>query len=92
MPINTDSNIDPLRRRAIDRLLKKRQALNQAADELATMPASYGITGSVSVTNQKIADLKAEVSEIDLQIKRLLVGSPPGFSLSYPDYRWRFDL
>lgn len=87
--LNTDSHIDIIRRKAIDRLLKKRKRLEETADELANMPASYGITGSVSVTNRSIADVKAEITAIDLQIKQILSGDPAGMSLTYPNYRWR---
>ena len=87
--LNTDRQINDLRRKAIENLLKRRKALQATADELAAMPASYGITGSVSVTNQKIDDVKAQIGEIDLQIKQLLTGEPTGISLSYPNYRWR---
>ena len=87
--INFDPKIDEIRRKAIEKLLARRKALQAQADELAAMPASYGITGSVSVTNHSIDDLKKQITAIDLQIKELLVGEPAGISLSYPNYRWR---
>ena len=85
----TDPKISPIVKRAITRLLKKRSHLQEQADSLASSPASYSIVGSVSVTNQKVSDLKDEIAEIDLQIKQLLAGGASGMSLSYPDYRWR---
>ena len=85
----TDPKIKPIVKRAIERLLKKRSHLQEQVDALASTPASYSIVGSVSVTNQKVSDLKDELAEIDLQIKQMLTGGASGMSLSYPDYRWR---
>ena len=90
--ISTDPRLDDMRKRAIARLLARRKQLQQAADELATAPASYGITGSVNVTNQKTADLKQEIAEIDLQIKALLTGTSSSVNLTYPDYRIKWPL
>lgn len=87
--LNTDSHIEILKKKAVSRLLEKRKRLEETATELATMPASYGITGSVSVTNRNIADIKAEIADIDMQIKQILSGEPTGLCLSYPNYRWR---
>jgi len=87
--INFDPNIDNLRRKAIANLLARRKTLQAQADELAAMPASYGITGSVSVTNRSIEDIEKQITAIDLQIKSLLTGEPAGINLSYPNYRWR---
>ena len=87
--LDTDNHITDLRKRAINNLLKKRKKLQETADELSNMPASYGITGSVSVTNQKVADVEAQIETIDLQIRQLVSGDPSGINLSYPNYRWR---
>lgn len=87
--LNTDRNITDLRRKAIEALLKRRKALQAEADELLATPVSYGITGSVSVTNHKVDEIKAQISEIDLEIKQLVSGDPSGISLTYPNYRWR---
>lgn len=90
MPIENDPNISPMRRRAIEKLLERRKALRDQCDALASAPASYGITGSVNVTNRTLAELKAELAQVDAQIARLLGGNPNGLNLSYPDYAWRW--
>ena len=87
--LETDRHITELRRKAVEALLKKRKALQATADELAATPASYSIVGSVSVTSQKIDDIKAQISEIDLQIRQLVSNDPCGINLAYPNYRWR---
>lgn len=87
--LSTDPRILEIKKKALDKLLKKRSSLEEYAAELAKSPASYGITGSVSVTNQKVADVREEIATIDMQIKQLVAGEPAGISLSYPNYRWR---
>ena len=90
--ISTDPTIYEARKRAIANLLKKRKELEAVAASLMASPSSYGITGSVNVTNRDADSVRAEIAEIDLQIKQLLVGGGTGFSLSYPNYRWRWCL
>ena len=90
MPIDTDPNISSMKRRAIEKLLERRKALREQCDSLAASPASYGITGSVNVSNRTLAELKAELAQVDSQIARLLGGNPNGMNVSYPDYAWRW--
>lgn len=90
--ISTDPTVYEIRKRAIANLIKRRKELEKVADSLMSSPASYGITGSVNVTNRDADSVRAEIAEIDLQIKQLLVGGGTGFSLSYPNYRWRWCL
>ena len=90
--ISTDPTVYEIRKRAIANLIKRRKELEKVADSLMSSPASYGITGSVSVTNRDADSVRAEIAEIDLQIKQLLVGGGSGFSTSYPNYRWRWCL
>jgi len=89
---STDPTINGMRKRAISRLLERRKALQRTAEELASTPASYGITGSVNVTNRDPDQIRAEIAEIDQQLKTLLAGGNSGISLSYPDYRIKWPL
>ena len=90
--ISTDPTVYEIRKRAIAALLKRRKELEAVAASLMSSPASYGITGSVNVTNRDADSVRAEIAEIDLQIKQLLVGGGTGLSTSYPNYRWRWCL
>lgn len=85
--INLDPSLDEIRSRAIARLIERRRALEASADSLAAEPAAYGITGSVNVTNRDVDKIRAEIAEINLEIKQLLIGGGSGFSTSYPNYR-----
>ena len=90
MGIATDTRLADLRKRAVKKLMAKRKELEKEAAELMASPSSYGITGSVSVTNRDPNTIKNEIAEIDMQIERLLAGgTPQGMTLAYPDYRWR---
>lgn len=90
MAIATDTRLADLRKRAVRRLMEKRRALEKEAADLMASPASYGITGSVNVTNRDPNIIKNEIAEIDMQIEKLLAGgTPQGMALAYPDYRWR---
>ena len=80
--------MDELRKKAIDRLLKRREAIQKAYDELICEPDSYGITGAVNVSNRKLADLRKELASIDDKISALVAGNGvAGMTVKYPDYR-----
>ena len=81
-------HMDELRKHAIDRLMKRREAVQKAYDELINEPDSYGITGAVNVSNRKLKDLRDELASIDSKISSLLNGSGiAGMSIKYPNYR-----
>lgn len=80
-------NETDIKKKAIEKLLIRRAKLQEALDDIATQPASYGITGSVSVTNRSADEIQKQITAIDLQIKRLLTNEPNGISLAYPVYR-----
>ena len=81
-------HMDDLRKHAIDRLMKRREAVQKAYDELINEPDSYGITGAVNVSNRKLKDLRDELASIDSKISSLLNGSGiAGMSIKYPNYR-----
>lgn len=67
-------------------LLTRRKAAQTAYDALIAEPQSYGITGSVSATNQRLADLRAEISALDAQIAACCNGGK-GMSFNLPNYR-----
>ena len=49
----------------LQNLLARRAKLQQAYDDLISQPESYSISGSVSATNRKLAELRAELASID---------------------------
>ena len=75
-----------LRTTIVNTLLERRKKLQDAYDALISEPASYSIQGSVSATNQRLADLRAEIADIDNQVSQL-VGGGGGIERSYPNYR-----
>ncbi len=70
---------------ALNNLIKRRNKLQAAYDELADQPQSYTIQGSVSETKQKMADLRREIDAITAQITTLLHGGD-GIRRIYPNY------
>ena len=81
-------HMEELRKHAIDRLLKRREALQKAYDDLIAEPESYGITGAVNATNKRLEDLRKELAAIDSKLNGLLAGSGiAGMSIKYPNYR-----
>lgn len=80
--------MDELRKKAINRLMERRKALQEQYDALVSEPASYGITGSVNATNRGLDELRTEIVAIDAKINGLLSrSSVAGMSIKYPDYR-----
>lgn len=80
--------MEELRKKAIERLLKRREALQAAYDELIAQPASYGITGSVNAVNQKLSELRTEISVIDDRLSGLIEPTKvAGMSVRWPNYR-----
>lgn len=82
------------RTKALRRLLERRGRLQAEYDRLLTEPASFGITGSVNATNQKLSDLRAEIVALDSKIAAVAAphGSVAGMVVSLPDYRhWPGD-
>ena len=80
--------MDELRKRAIQRLLKRREALQAQYDELVAEPASYGITGSVNATNRSLKELREEIAVIDDRLTGLIEATKvAGMSVRWPNYR-----
>lgn len=80
--------MDEIRKHAIDRLMKRREALQKAYDDLIAEPESYGITGAVNASNKRLDDLRKEIAAIDDKISGLLNGSGiAGWAVKYPNYR-----
>lgn len=81
--------MDELRKKAINRLMERRKALQEQYDALVAEPASYGITGSVNATNRGLDEIRTEIVAIDAKINGLLSrSSVAGMSIKYPDYRY----
>ena len=83
-----------VRKKALAGLLKRRTALQAEYDRLINEPQSFGITGSVNATNQKLSDLRAELASLDAKISAVLApcGSVAGITIALPDYRhWPGD-
>lgn len=80
--------MDTATRSAIDKLLARRAAIQAEYDRLIAVPASYGITGSVSATNRGLRELRAELVAIDAKIAGLVSRTTvAGLSPRWPDYR-----
>jgi len=82
------------RKKAIAAVVARRRAIQAEYDRLLAEPASYGITGSVSATNQKLSDLRAEITALDAKLATLLQsgGHVAGMVIALPDYRhWPGD-
>ena len=93
-PINSEMENDA-RHKALKRLLARRKALQDEFDRLVAEPASFGITGSVNATNQKLADLRAELAALDARIAAVLHprATVAGMSVALPDYRhWPWGI
>lgn len=75
----------------VRRLLRRRMVASQAYDRLLAEPASYSIQGSVSVTSQKLAELRREIEEIDRTIAAVCGKDSGGIRRSYPNYRQEAD-
>lgn len=80
--------MDEIRKKAIDRLLKRRKEIQDEYDKLVAEPASYGITGSVNATNRGLKELRDELVAIDDKLNALLTrNSVAGLCPKWPDYR-----
>jgi len=80
--------MDELTKKALNRLMQRKQALQEQYDNLIAEPASYGITGSVSATNRTLKEIRDEIVAIDDKITSLLSSnSVAGMSVKWPDYR-----
>lgn len=81
--------MDEIRKKAINRLMERKKALQEEYDHLIAEPASYGITGSVSATNRGLKEIRDEIAVIDDKIASLLErGNVAGMHVKYPDYRY----
>lgn len=82
-----DTTTKDIRTRALERLIARRNRLQEAYDALVGEPQSYGITGSVSATNVKMTELRREISAIDDKIAALVGrGGVAGMEIRIPDY------
>ena len=64
--------MDAHTRQTIKALVIRRKKLSAAYDALIAQPASYGITGSVNATNQRLEDIRKEIAVVDTQIRALM--------------------
>ena len=74
---------------AIAALMEQRSIAQAAYKKLLSEPEAYSIQGSVSATNRKLADLQAQVAEIDSKIRSLLSLGKGGAAIinrMYPNY------
>ena len=58
-------------------LLARRKALKERYDALLKEPQSYSISGSVSATNQTLAELRVEIAAIEQQLAQAVGASGP---------------
>lgn len=80
--------MEEIRKKALNRLLKRRKTIQDEYDRLVAEPESYGITGAVNATNRKLNDLRDEIVAIDDKISALLDNaSVAGMSIKWPNYR-----
>ena len=80
--------MEEIRKNALNRLLKRRNALQDEFDRQIAEPESFGITGAVNATNRKLKDLRDEIVAIDDKISALLDNSSvAGMSIKWPNYR-----
>lgn len=78
-----------IRKKAIDRLMKRREDLQREYDRLVAEPSSYGITGSVNATNRSLREIREELVALDDKIASLIsTRGPAGMSVKWPDYRY----
>lgn len=81
--------MDEIRKKAIDRLMARREAIQREYDRLVAEPASYGITGSVNATNRGLKELREELAALDDKIASLISArGPAGMTVKWPDYRY----
>lgn len=83
------NDMDDIRKKAINNLMKRRNILSAQYDQLLAEPDSYSIVGSVSVTNRKLDVLRKEIAAIDEKITALCAGRGglPCIQIRIPDYR-----
>lgn len=80
--------MDAIRKKAIDRLMTRRQTIQEAYDALLAEPESYGINGAVNVSNRSLKDLRDELVAIDDKLNALLTDNQvAGMTIKWPDYR-----
>ena len=79
--------MDEIKKKALEKLMQRKNALQKAYDELIAEPESFGITGAVNATNRKLDDLRREIAAIDDKINAVVKGSWAGMSVRWPDYR-----
>lgn len=81
--------MDEVRKKAINALMARRNALSRQYDEILSQPESYSIVGSVSATNHKLEEIRKEISALDDKIETLCGarGGLGGVSIRIPDYR-----
>ena len=81
--------MDDIRKKALDNLIRRRNALSGQYDQILSEPTNYSIVGSVSVQNQKLSDLRKEIKACDEKIEALCAGRGglAGIQIKIPDYR-----
>lgn len=79
--------MDEIKKKALEKLMQRKAALQKAYDELIAEPESFGITGAVNATNRKLEDIRKEIAAIDEKINAVVKGGWAGMSVKWPDYR-----
>ena len=76
----------PTKKDILTGLVKRRADLRAAYDAAAGDPESFSLSGAVSATSRKLADLRSEIASLDAEIAAFLAGGRAGLTLSYPEY------
>ncbi len=76
----------PTQKDILSSLVQRRARLRAAYEAAAGDPESFSLSGAVSATSRKLADLRAEIAELDAKINAILSGGRAGMTLSYPEY------
>jgi hypothetical protein len=70
----------------LKRLLNRRKSLQKVLDDLLEKPASYNLSGSVSVTSQSPEKVREELARLDSAIAALANDGNGTLTRVYPDY------
>ena len=77
----------PTQKDILTLLIQRRARLRAAYEDAAADPESFSLSGAVSATSRKLADLRSEIAQLDAEISAILSGGRAGMTLVYPEYR-----
>ena len=75
-----------IKQKALDTLLARRKAMQEAYTRALEEPASYSINGSVSATNRSLEDIRQELAFIEREIAALCGVRQSGLRRQLPNY------